>query len=70
MFTLDHLFTTLIFIHFQIVSLHILAFVLQNLPASFLDQALKPFPRVSLKDDPTPSVTPRNLGGSGIYNTN
>lgn len=49
----------------QTVSLHILAFILQNLPSSFLDQALKPFPRVCLKDDPTPTATPRNLSDSG-----
>lgn len=52
------------------VSLHILAFVLQNLPSSYLDQALKPFPRVCLKDDPTPNHTPRNLADSGAGTPN
>eukprot|EP00026_Physarum_polycephalum_P006074 Phypoly_transcript_06115.p1 GENE.Phypoly_transcript_06115~~Phypoly_transcript_06115.p1 ORF type:complete len:453 (+),score=74.10 Phypoly_transcript_06115:414-1772(+) len=41
------------------IALHILAYVLQNLPVSILDQALKPFPQVVLKDETTPTPTPR-----------
>lgn len=55
------------------IALHILAYVLQNLPISILDQADKPFPQVILKDEPTPTPTPRpsspSIGNTDTFNS-
>lgn len=55
--------TTQIMIIISSVALHILAYVLQNLPPPIMQQSTAPLPKVCLKEETPPATRPTSPGG-------